>query len=119
VRDILLHIAAKGWYQPKRSSEIHDEWLSNLVVNRPDLRRENLNKTVTAMNAAFPDADVTNYEDLIRALNLPDENDRHVMAVAIRGKANVIVTENSVAPGLFPSRKKYYIRRATCGSEVK
>jgi len=47
------------------------------------------------MNAAFPDADVTNYEDLIPALNLPDEDDRHVMAAAIRSKANVIVTENS------------------------
>lgn len=47
------------------------------------------------MNAAFPDADVTNYENLIPALNLPDEDDRHVMAAAIRGKANVIVTENS------------------------
>ena len=32
---------------------------------------------------------------MILALNLPDENDRHVMAAAIRGKANVIVTENS------------------------
>jgi predicted nucleic acid-binding protein len=95
VRDILLHIAAKGLYQPKWSSEIQDEWLRNLVVNRPDLKKENLDKTVAAMNVAFPDADVTNYEDLIPALNLPDEDDRHVMAAAIRGKANVIVTENS------------------------
>ncbi len=95
VRDILLHIAAKGLYQPKWSSEIQDEWLRHLLVNRPSLKKENLEKTVAAMNAAFPDADVTNYEDLIGALNLPDKNDRHVMAAAIRGKANVIVTENN------------------------
>lgn len=95
VRDILLNVAAKGLYQPKWSIEIQDEWLRNLVVNRPDLKKENLNKTAAAMNAAFPDADVTNYEDLIPALNLPDEDDRHVMAAAIRSKANVIVTENS------------------------
>lgn len=48
VRDILLHIAAKGLYQPKWSSEIQDEWLRNLVVNRPDLKKENLKKTVAA-----------------------------------------------------------------------
>ena len=51
VRDILLNVAVKGLYQPKWSSEIQDEWLRNLVVNRPDLKKENLNKTVTAMNA--------------------------------------------------------------------
>jgi predicted nucleic acid-binding protein len=95
VRDILLNVAAKGLYQPKWSSEIQDEWLRHLVVNRPDLKKENLNKTVAAMNAAFPDADVTNYEDLIPALNLPDEDDRHVMAAAIRSKANVISERKS------------------------
>lgn len=40
VRDILLHIAAKGLYQPKWSKEIQDEWLRNLMANRPDLKRQ-------------------------------------------------------------------------------
>lgn len=56
------------------------------MVNRPDLKKENLSKTDAAMNVAFPDADVTNYEDLIPALNLPDEDDRHMMAAAIRAR---------------------------------
>jgi hypothetical protein len=37
---------------------------------------------------------VTGYEDLIAALTLPDANDRHVLAAAIRGRADVIVTYN-------------------------
>ncbi len=37
---------------------------------------------------------VTGYEDLIEGLHLPDPDDRHVLAAAIRGRADVIVTMN-------------------------
>jgi hypothetical protein len=40
------------------------------------------------------DAFVTGYEDLIPGLQLPDPDDRHVLAAAIRGHADVIVTKN-------------------------
>ena len=40
------------------------------------------------------DALVTGYEDLIPGLQLPDPDDRHVLAAAIRGHADVIVTMN-------------------------
>jgi len=40
------------------------------------------------------DAIVSGYEDLIPALHLPDPNDRHVLAAAIRGGADAIVTMN-------------------------
>ena len=40
------------------------------------------------------DALVTGYEDLIPGLQLPDPDDRHVLAAAIRGHADVIVTIN-------------------------
>lgn len=46
------------------------------------------------MDKATLDALVEGYEDLIPGLNLPDENDRHVLAAAIRGEAQVIVTMN-------------------------
>jgi hypothetical protein len=46
------------------------------------------------MNEAVRDCLVTGYEDLIESLTLPDPDDRHVLAAAIRAGAEVIVTYN-------------------------
>ncbi len=46
------------------------------------------------MDAAIDDAVITGYEDLIEGLTLPDAEDRHVLAAAIVGNADVIVTLN-------------------------
>jgi hypothetical protein len=49
---------------------------------------------IKKVNDAFPDAQVHNYKGLINQLELPDVNDRHVLAAAIKVNANVIVTNN-------------------------
>ncbi len=46
------------------------------------------------MDKHAEDALVTGYEGLIEGLHLPDPDDRHVLAAAIRGRADVIVTVN-------------------------
>ncbi len=46
------------------------------------------------MNEAFEDALVADWQELIACVDLPDGNDRHVVAAAIRGRADVIVTDN-------------------------
>ncbi len=46
------------------------------------------------MDAHAKDARVKRYMELVPKLELPDENDRHVLAAAIRGKASCIVTFN-------------------------
>jgi hypothetical protein len=46
------------------------------------------------MDLHAADALVTGYEDLIEDLRLPDPDDRHVLAAAIRGRADLIVTTN-------------------------
>ncbi|MTI27391.1 PIN domain-containing protein [Fulvivirga kasyanovii] len=94
VRDILLSMAAEGLFKPKWTKEIQDEWVRNLLKRRDDLKEEVLFKTVRAMNLAFPDAAVENYEDLIEGLRLPDKDDRHVVAAAIKCNADLIVTNN-------------------------
>jgi hypothetical protein len=46
------------------------------------------------MNAAIRDCLVRGHEPLIDAVKLPDPDDRHVLAAAIRAKAQVVVTFN-------------------------
>lgn len=94
IRDLLLHLAARGLYTPKWTEIIHDEWMRNLLLNRQDLTAAQLQKTKRAMCGAFPDADVAHFEPLMAALNLPDPDDRHLLAAAIRCQADVIVTAN-------------------------
>lgn len=94
LRDYLLHLANVGLYKPKWTDEIQEEWIRNLLLNRSDLNKESLEKTHNAMNSAFPDSNITNYEELIPNLSLPDENDRHVLAAAVRANADVIITSN-------------------------
>ena len=50
---------------------------------------------------SVPDAMVTGYEHLIELLDLPDRDDRHVLAAAFRCGADVIVTVNL---DYFPTR---------------
>jgi hypothetical protein len=53
-----------------------------------------LERTRLLMDKHAVDSLVSGYEDLIPGLRLPDANDRHVLAAAIRGGAEVIVTQN-------------------------
>lgn len=94
IRDLLLHLATLGLYTPKWTEIIHAEWTRNLLKNRQDLTAEQLQKTKDAMCGAFPDANVVHFEALIEALELPDPDDRHLLAAAIRCQADVIVTAN-------------------------
>lgn len=87
-------VALSGRFRAKWSSEIHEEWKASLLRNRADLTRAQLDRTSQLMDEALPDASVENYEDLIEAIALPDENDRHVLAAAIRCGAALIVTFN-------------------------
>ena len=94
LRDFLMWLALSGRFRAKWSLEIHSEWKRNLLRNRPDLTVEQLDRTSGLMEQALPDACVTGYEDLVEGLKLPDIDDRHVLAAAIRCNASVIVTFN-------------------------
>lgn len=94
LRDILIETAASGLISAKWTKEIESEWIRNLLKNRPDLPPALLQRTADLMVQAVPDCLVENYSPLIEGLELPDENDRHVLAAAIRANAQVIVTFN-------------------------
>lgn len=94
LRNLLMHLAVTGLFRAKWPADVHKEWISNLLKNRRDLTRDKLERTRMLMDKHAVDALVTGYEDLIPGLQLPDPNDLHVLAAAIRGQANVIVTMN-------------------------
>jgi predicted nucleic acid-binding protein len=94
LRNLLMHLALTGLFRARWSSAVHEEWIQALLRNRPDLSREKLERTRMLMDLHAEDALVTGFEDLIEGLHLPDPNDRHVLAAAIRGRADVIVTAN-------------------------
>jgi len=64
------------------------------LVNRPDLKKERLQKTIRAMNKAFSKALVHGFEGLIQGIKIPDLDDRHVVAAAIKSKSEFIITFN-------------------------
>ncbi|MFF2021221.1 PIN domain-containing protein [Streptomyces sp. NPDC058171] len=94
LRDLLIRVAQAGLVQAKWSDAILDEVFRNLTAKRPDLRPDRLDRTRHLMVRAVRDCLVKGYEPLINAVQLPDPDDRHVLAAAIRAKAQVIVTFN-------------------------
>jgi predicted nucleic acid-binding protein len=94
VRDLLLELALSELFRAKWTEQINDEWIRHLLANRPDLTAAQLARTRALMQAHVRDCLVEGYETLIDTLTLPDPDDRHVLAAAIKGHAEVIVTFN-------------------------
>lgn len=94
LRDVLLELALTDLFRAKWSHMIHDEWIRNLLAVRPDLTPAQAQRTRQLMDSHVRDCLVENFEALIPSLTLPDPDDRHVFAAAIRGRADVIVTYN-------------------------
>jgi predicted nucleic acid-binding protein len=110
-RDVLLEIASTGVYRPLWSSEILtelDRTLRLLLARRgasPEKTDAYLTHLFRQMRIIFPDALVTGWEPLIATIQLPDPDDRHVVAAAWAGRADVIVTDNlaDFPPAALPS----------------
>ena len=94
LRDFLMWLSITDLFRARWTDQILDEWSRNLMANRPDLKLEQVERTRRLMNESALDCLVTSYEDLIEGLELPDPDDRHVLAAAIRAQADVIVTFN-------------------------
>ncbi len=50
LRDLFLRLAAEQTFQPKWTDQIHDEWMRNLMADRPELKPEQLQRTRDLMN---------------------------------------------------------------------
>jgi predicted nucleic acid-binding protein len=89
-----MHLAMSGLFRAKWSTDVHEEWITAWLRNRPDRSRQKLERMRMLLDKHAEDALVTGYENLIDGLHLPDPDDRHVLAAAIRGRADVIVKAN-------------------------
>jgi len=95
VCDTLLSLATEpAMYLPRWSDHILAE-VARVLRDRLKLSEARVERRISTMKAAFPEACITGYEPLIPAIELPDPEDRHVVAAAILGHANAIVTFNT------------------------
>jgi predicted nucleic acid-binding protein len=95
VADALLSLAVADLYAAKWTTTIEDEWIRNLERQRPDLKGR-LQSRRDDMRAAIPDWEVpaAACEALRPSSTLPDPKDTHVLAAALVGHADCIVTHN-------------------------
>ncbi|MBV8883523.1 MAG: PIN domain-containing protein [Chroococcidiopsidaceae cyanobacterium CP_BM_RX_35] len=94
MRDLFLPLAVTDLFRAKWSADIHREWIEALLQREPHRERLKLERTRDLMDQATRDSLVTGYESIIPSLSLPDPDDRHVLAAAIVGHCDVIVTQN-------------------------
>ena len=97
LRDLLMQLTLTGLFQARWTEEINDEWIeSALKTPTPGTTRDKLERTRRLMSVVSMEKNclVTDYLDLIPSLQMPDPNDRHVLAAAIRSHSDVIVTKN-------------------------
>ena len=93
LRDTLLNVAEAGFYRLLWTEAILAETSRNIVENTPGLTAEHLYRTFAAMRRAFPDAIVEGYEHRVEEMT-NNPKDRHVLAAAIVGSADILVTAN-------------------------
>jgi hypothetical protein len=88
-----LHVA--GLYTARWTARIDDEWVRGVLRARPELAAK-LASRRDGMHKAVPGWEVpaASWVALIPCLALPDPDDVHVLAAAIAGHADCIVTAN-------------------------
>ena len=82
LNDFILELADRGLFRPLWSKDVLFELAKNLVKHDGTMERY------------FADATVTGYDHLVASMT-NDEKDRHVLAAAVRGGAEVLVTFNT------------------------
>ncbi|EPX81297.1 RSP_2648 family PIN domain-containing protein [Litoreibacter arenae] len=94
LREVLVGCAGLGLYEPLWSDRILEEWARATVKLGPEAEVQARGE-VAVLKAQFPNASVRPRDGDMARLHLPDENDIHVLAAAIAGSADILVTLNA------------------------
>ena len=94
LRHLLMRLTLERLYQARWSADVHTEWIRAVLRDHPHIPAARLHDLRDAMDMRAQDAVVTGYETLTNLLTLPDPDDRHVLAAAIVGRADVIIKRN-------------------------
>ncbi|MDX8349714.1 PIN domain-containing protein [Cognatiyoonia sp. IB215446] len=93
MREALIGCAKEGLFEPRWSVRILDEWA--LAAAKLSQQQEVIARgEIAALKAAFPDTMVRFDDDFARQFSLPDPNDIHVLAAAVAGSCDAILTLN-------------------------
>lgn len=95
VADALISLHVAGLFTAKWTDRIDAEWI-NAAVRDQGKAQEKLEQRRDAMRNAVPDWEIPSaaYETLMTGMDLPDPDDAHVIAAALAGHADCIVTSN-------------------------
>ncbi|MDD9715389.1 PIN domain-containing protein [Dinoroseobacter sp. PD6] len=93
LRALLLSCARAGLFTPLWSPRILAEWSHAAARSGPD-EAALVAGEIAILRTAFPDAEITAPNTLTDTLSLPDADDRHVLAAAVHGKADALLTAN-------------------------
>lgn len=94
MREMLLGVARAGLYAPLWSERLLEEWARAAARHGPE-QEVQARGEIALVQAAFPKASVAPVPSLQARLWLPDPHDIHVLAAAIAGSADQIVTVNA------------------------
>ena len=94
LREILIGVARAGLYRPLWSARILEEW-ARAAARLGPVDETYARGEVASLRAEFPQAEVAAQPGLEGRLHLPDTNDIHVLAAAIAGHADAIITFNA------------------------
>ncbi|MCG7427443.1 PIN domain-containing protein [Helcobacillus sp. ACRRO] len=93
--DLLLRLAEAGLYRPLWNHRILEETVAAIEAVHPQTKASgSARRRVNTMNKVFLDACVDHWEPFVESVDLPDPDDRHVVAAAVRGRADLLVTAN-------------------------
>jgi predicted nucleic acid-binding protein len=92
-RALVLGAARDGLIVPLWSARILEEWRRAVSRDGADAAAQ-VAAEIAMARIACPDATIPVPDELTETLSLPDPNDRHVLAAAIAGQADVLLTRN-------------------------